>query len=148
MDNGSSENLVSQKLVEFMKLPTTLHEKPYSLGWVSKGSQFRVSLSYKVPISIGKHYIEEVLCDVLNLDVCHIIFGRPWQYDNDITYRGKDNVLMFTWNGQKITMAPVSHFDQNLVKKNSNFLIVTQSEKELDEAIKETQCICLVVIKG
>jgi len=148
VDIGSSENLVSQKLVEYLKLPTTLHQKPYSLGWVSKGSQFCVSLSCRVPISIGKHYKEEVLCDVLNMDVCHIILGRSWQYDNDITYRGKDNVLMFTWNGHKIVMAPVSHFDQNLVKKNSNFLVVTQSEKELDEAIKEIECICPVVIKG
>nr|ABN05712.1 hypothetical protein MtrDRAFT_AC148396g33v2 [Medicago truncatula] len=34
--------------------------------------------SCKVPISIGKHYREEVLCDVLDIDVCHILLGRPW----------------------------------------------------------------------
>ncbi|KAG7586297.1 Integrase catalytic core [Arabidopsis thaliana x Arabidopsis arenosa] len=148
VDNGSTENLVSQKLVEYLKLPTTLHEKPYALGWVSKGSQFGVTLSCKVPISIGKYYKEEVICDVLDMDVCHIILGRPWQYDNDVMYRGRDNVLMFTWNGHKIAMAPVSHSNQNLGKKNSNFLVLTHSEKELDEAIKETECICPVVIKG
>ncbi|XP_058769117.1 uncharacterized protein LOC131642988 [Vicia villosa] len=92
VDNGSTENLVSQKLVEYLKLPTEPHEKPYTLGWVSKGSQVRVTLAGKVPISIEKYYKEEVLCDVLDMDVCHILFGRPWQFDNDITYRGRDNV--------------------------------------------------------
>ncbi|MGG6712857.1 UNVERIFIED_CONTAM: retroviral-like aspartic protease, partial [Salmonella enterica subsp. enterica serovar Weltevreden] len=86
VDNGSSENLVSQKLVDYLRLPTEPHDKPYSLGWVRKGSQVRVAMTCKVPISIGKHYKEEVLCDVLDMDVCHILLGRPWQYDNDVTH--------------------------------------------------------------
>jgi len=68
VDNGSTENLVSKKLVDYFKLPTKPHEKPYSLGWVSKGSQVLVTLFCKVPISIGKHYREEVLCDFLNME--------------------------------------------------------------------------------
>ena len=110
IDNGSTENLVSQKLVNYFKLPAEPHEKPYALGWVSKGSQVRVTLSCRVPISIGKHYKEEVLCDVIDMDVCHILLGRPWQFDNDITYRGRDNVMMFTWGTRKIAMAPILHF--------------------------------------
>jgi len=86
VDNGSTKNLVSKKLVDYFKLPTEPHEKPNSLGWVSKGSQVRVTLSCKVLISIGKHYREEVLCDDLDMDVFHILHGRPWQFDNDITY--------------------------------------------------------------
>lgn len=75
VDNGSTENLVSQKLVDFMKLPTKQHEKPYPLGWIKKGSQVRVTMTCKVPISIGKDYKEEVICDVLDMDVCHVLFG-------------------------------------------------------------------------
>ncbi|CAA7053942.1 unnamed protein product [Microthlaspi erraticum] len=59
VDNGSTENLVSQKLVDFLKLPTKEHENPYPLGWIKKGSQVRVTMTCKVPISIGKHYKEE-----------------------------------------------------------------------------------------
>ena len=87
---------MSKKLVDYFKLPTEPREKSYSLGWVSKGFQVRVTLSCKVPISIGKHYREEILCNVLNMDVCHILLGRRWQFDNDITYRGQDNVILFT----------------------------------------------------
>ena len=148
VDNGSTENLVSKKLVDYFQLPTEPHEKPYSLGWVSKGSQVRVTLSCKVPISIGKHYREEVLCDVLDMDVCHILLGRPWQFDNDITYRGRDNVMLFTRGTHKIAMAPVLQFDKNPKEKKTSFLVMTQNEKELDDAVKETECFYPVVIKG
>ena len=85
---------MSKRLVDYFKLPTEPHENLYSLGWVNKGSQVRVTMSCKVPISIDKHYREEVLCDVLDMDVCHILLGRSWQFDNDITYRGRDNVML------------------------------------------------------
>ncbi|KAJ9561002.1 hypothetical protein OSB04_006162 [Centaurea solstitialis] len=82
IDNGSCENLVSQKLVNHLGLPTQPHESPYALGWVKKGPQARLTQVCKVPLSIGKYYKEDVLCDVLEMDACHILLGRPWQYDN------------------------------------------------------------------
>ena len=97
VDNGSTENLVSHKLVEYLKLPTEPHVKPYSLGWVSKGPEAKVSRTCRVPISIGRYYREDVLCDVLTMDVCHVLLGRPWQYNRDVTYRSKANVMMFLW---------------------------------------------------
>lgn len=115
VDNGSTENLVSQKLVDHLKLTTEIHEKPYTLGWVSKNSQVQVSLTCKVPISIGKHYKEEVLCDVLDMDVCHVLFGRPWLFDNNVTYKGRDNVMLFKWGDRKIAMAPVLTFNSSPV---------------------------------
>lgn len=148
VDNGSSENLVSQKLVDYLKLPTTRHEKPYGLGWVKRGSQVRVSMTCKVLISIGKHYKEEITCDVLDMDVCHILLGRPWQYDNDITYRGRDNVIMFTWGNHKIAMAPVKDFCNTAKEKKSSFLVMTHDDKELDGDVQEARCFYPLVVKG
>lgn len=54
IDNGSCENLVSQKLVDHLGLPTQPHSSPYSLGWVKKGPQVQVTRTCKVPLSIGK----------------------------------------------------------------------------------------------
>ncbi|KAL9666494.1 hypothetical protein QQ045_000828 [Rhodiola kirilowii] len=129
VDNGSAENPISQKLVDHLKLPTEPHENPYALGWVSKGSQVCVTRTCKVPISIEKHYREEVPCDVLDMDVCHVFLGHPWQYDNNVTYRGRDNVMMFTWERHKIAMTPISSFDR-LPSKQSNFLVRKHSEQE------------------
>lgn len=78
----------SHKLIYYLKLFTESHEKPYTIGWVSKPSQVRVTLACRFHISIEKHYKEEVLCDILDKDVCHSLLGRPGQFDNDITYRG------------------------------------------------------------
>jgi len=96
---------VSSKFLDSFKLSIETHEKPYTLGWVSKGSQVRVTLSCRVPISIGKHYKEKVICDVLNMNVCHILHSIPWQFDNDITYQGGENEMMFTWGTHKIAIA-------------------------------------------
>ncbi|CAJ2646166.1 unnamed protein product [Trifolium pratense] len=120
VDTGSTENLVSQKLVDYLKLSTEPHQKPYTLGWVSKDSQVRVTLACKVPTPLES-----------------ITEKRPWQFDNDITYRGRDNVMMFTWGTQKITMAPVLHFEKNQREKKSSFLLMTQSEEELNKDVKE-----------
>lgn len=68
---------MSQNLVDYLKLYMEPHENSYTIGWVSKDSLIRVTLAYNVPISIEKHYREEVLCDVLNMDVCHILLGIP-----------------------------------------------------------------------
>lgn len=80
--------------------------------------------------------------------MCHILLGRTWQFYNDITYRERDNVMMFTWGTHKISMAPVLHFDKTSGGKKSSFLVMTQSEKETDEAVKEIGFFCQVVSKG
>lgn len=55
---------------------------------------------------------------------------------------------MFTWGTYKIVMAPVLHLDKNPRENKSGFWVMMQSENELDEDVKETKCLCPVVIKG
>ena len=53
---------------------------------------------------MGKSSVDVILCDVVEMDVCHIILGRPWQYDVDATPTCKDNVYVFFKNGRKIDL--------------------------------------------
>ena len=56
---------------------------------------------------MGKSYVDEVVCDIVEMDACHLILGRPWQYDVDATHRCKDNVYVFFKNGRKIVLGPI-----------------------------------------
>ena len=82
------------------------------------------------------------------MDACHVLLGRPWQYDNDVTYKGRDNVMLFCWEGHKIAMAPVTHFEKSPEKTSDSFLIMTTSNQELEGDVREAQAFYPVVVKG
>ncbi|KAI0510488.1 hypothetical protein KFK09_011090 [Dendrobium nobile] len=80
---------------------------------------------YRVNFSIGKNYTCEVLCDVIEMDVCHMILGRPWQYDNGAMYDCRQNTYSFEWKGQKLRLlphAPVPNTNSNKDKAVLNIV--------------------------
>ena len=81
IDNGSCENFVSKVMVKALNLPTVKHTNLYKFGWIKKGTYSKVNEVCKVPLSIGLVYVDEVLCDVIDMDACHILLGRPLQFD-------------------------------------------------------------------
>ncbi|XP_074288194.1 uncharacterized protein LOC141613360 [Silene latifolia] len=60
-----------------------------------------------VSFSIGKNYINEALCDVIPMDGCHIIHGRPWKFDRYSVHYGKDNPYTFKFGSRKIILSPL-----------------------------------------
>ncbi|GJX22684.1 reverse transcriptase, partial [Tanacetum coccineum] len=51
-----------------------------------------------VPFSIGR-YSNEVYCDIVDMDACHLLFGRPWQFDVDARHDGRDNIYRLEKKG-------------------------------------------------
>jgi hypothetical protein len=80
IDSGSTDNLVSTEMVEKLELKTTTHPNPCKVSWLQKGHQVMVSQQCQVEFKIGG-YKDEILCDVIPMDACHILLGRPWQYE-------------------------------------------------------------------
>jgi hypothetical protein len=78
IDGGSCENVVSTTMVEKLNLKTEAHSHPYKLQWLRKGNDIQVTKKCLVQFSIGKNYQDEVMCDVVPMDACHILLGRPW----------------------------------------------------------------------
>ncbi|CAL8993802.1 unnamed protein product [Prunus brigantina] len=99
---------------------------------------------------ITLHYRDDVLCDVIDMDACHILLGRPWQFDVDATFKGRDNLILFSWNNRKIAMATTKPSKQSVEPKtrSSSFLTLFSSEQELNEAVKEAGYFCPLVLKG
>lgn len=60
------------------------HPSHYKVGWIRKGDETQVTEVAKVPLSISKYYQDEVECDILEMDACHVLFARPWQFDRNI----------------------------------------------------------------
>lgn len=106
IDNGSSENIVSQKLVNALNLKVDPHPNPYKVSWIKKGGEATINSICTVPLSIGNYYKDQIICDVLEMDVCHILLGRPWQYDLQATHKGRENTYEFLWMGRKVVLMP------------------------------------------
>eukprot|EP00253_Pinus_taeda_P013925 PITA_13925 len=77
IDSGSTDNLVATEMVEKLGLKRLKHPTPYKVSWLQKGHQLLVDEQCEVEFRIGKYH-DTVVCDVMPMDVCHILLGRPW----------------------------------------------------------------------
>ena len=107
INSGSSENIVSKAMVTKLGLQTRKHPSPYKIGWIKRGTEVKIMEICHIKFTIGKNYADEVTCDVVEMDACHIILGCPWQYDVDATYKGRDNMYVLMKGGLKVILGPI-----------------------------------------
>lgn len=106
IESGSTNNLVSTKMVYKLGLVETTHPAPYKVSWLQKGHQIIVTEQCKVEIQIGT-YKDAILCDVMPMDVCHVLLGRPWQFDRKVIHDGRRNTYTLEKDGNKHTLLPL-----------------------------------------
>ena len=56
---------------------------------------------------MGK-FSDEVLCDVVSMHATHLLLGRPWQFDRNVTHDGLTNRYSFVKDGKKMILVPLS----------------------------------------
>ena len=100
IDGGSTENIMSRSVVSKLGFKANKHPSPYSIGWIKKGFETKVTHICRFSFSIGNYYFDEVECDVVEMDSCHIILGIPWQSNVKVVHQ--DNVYIFMRGGRSL----------------------------------------------
>ena len=90
IDGGSCHNLASTNLCDKLQLPMKKHKHPYHVQWLDDNGTVMVQHTVSVSFKIGA-YEDTVECDVVPMTVCHMILGRPWQYDKGALHDGRTN---------------------------------------------------------
>ncbi|KAI0522935.1 hypothetical protein KFK09_005324 [Dendrobium nobile] len=141
VDSGSCENIASCALVEKLQLPTINHPQPYALSWIQKGNTIEVTKRCLVHFSIGK-FKDQAWCDVQPMDACHLLLGRPWQFDRKTVHNGFANTYTLTQGPETIVLMPAKF---SLEDMGNAQLMVTQAECRM--ALQQSEGGYLVLVK-
>ena len=57
-------------------------------------------------LKIGS-FNDEVLCDIMPMDCCHILLGRPWKFDRHVVYDGRVNKYTTRKDGVTYALLPL-----------------------------------------
>jgi len=121
VDSGSCCNCCSLRMVEKLSLQVVPHPKPYKLQWINEGGELTVDKQVKVEFYV-ENYKDNILCDVVTMEACHILLGRPWQFDKKTMHNGVTNEITFTHQEKKFVLYPLPPSqvvkDQVQMKKN------------------------------
>jgi hypothetical protein len=110
IDSGSCKNLVSLDLVEKLGLTTRQHSYPYKLQWFNTSGKTKVTKSARISFFTGCYH-DTADFDVVPMQACSILLGRPWEFDNDALHHGRTNTYTIIHKDKKITLLPLSPMD-------------------------------------
>jgi hypothetical protein len=88
IDGGRWNNLASSDMVDKLALITKPHPRPYHIQWLNKSGKAKVTKLARLNFAIGSYH-DVVECDVVPMQACHILLGRPWQFDKDSMHHGR-----------------------------------------------------------
>ena len=116
--------------------------KPYHVSWINDEHKVFVSKKCLVKFKIG-YYFDEVLCDIMPMDCCHILLVRPWQYDRHAVHDGRLNQYTLWVNEKKQTLLPLIEV---LHEVNCTAIKVYMvNGKQFEKEVKRNQ-VCFSII--
>ncbi|XP_074305313.1 uncharacterized protein LOC141640409 [Silene latifolia] len=149
IDGGSCTNVASSELVSKLGLATTAHPKPYALHWLDDGNSVKVTRQVRVGLTMGS-YEDDILCDVIPKDACHVLLGRPWQFDRDVIHRGRSNEYELKVKGKRVILKPMSAqavrtMNTKAKPKSNQALLI--NEREVKQILELGEVVYLLVAR-
>lgn len=135
IDSGSCTNVASSDMVNKLNLTTRDHPKPYKLNWLNDSAGLRVKKQALVTFTIG-NYTDSLWCDILPMSACHLLLGRPWQFDRKVHHEGDTNIYSLKVGEKNIRLLPLPPKVTPATPKadkHNFFLSAKEFEKEVEE---------------
>lgn len=89
-----------------------------------RGDELQVRYAFSVTFSIGEDYTDTMWCNVVPMDSCDILLGRPWMYDKNGTNGMRDNTYTFMHGEKQVTLRPMK---PEPPKKGSSFHLTKEA---------------------
>jgi hypothetical protein len=83
------------------------HPHSYNIQWFNNSSKVKVMQTPRVHFSIGScNAVADF--DVVPMDACSLLLGRPWEFYADGIHYGRTNTYTLMHKGKKITLVPMT----------------------------------------
>jgi len=89
VDNESCINVVASKLITTLGMKSVKHPNLYNVTWIDATSRDDQD-GCQIFIQFAT-YTDNVWCDILLVNVGHIILRRPWLFDLDVIIYRRTN---------------------------------------------------------
>jgi hypothetical protein len=86
-----------------------------------------------VSFSLGVKYKDKMWCDVVAMDACHLLLGRPSQYDRSAHHDGRKNTYSFMIGNVKIMLLPSTRNNLRPTKEAGHFQSLLEKHEEEGE---------------
>ena len=103
IDGESSMNVVSKDTVKLLNLKVEPHRNPFRVAWVNDHTLHVAQKCLSIQM---EDYKDEIYCDVVPMDVAHVLLGRPWLYNLNVTNFGIDKIYSFKYKGKNNILRP------------------------------------------
>ncbi|KAK1666378.1 hypothetical protein QYE76_054537 [Lolium multiflorum] len=130
IDGGSCHNLASTELCEKLNLTLRKHPHPYHIQWLSDKGNVKIQHTVTVNFKIGP-YEDTIECDVVPMTVCHMLLGRPWQFDKKAIHDGHTNAYTFKVKDKNFKLRPMT--PSQIIADNAKALARAQQHNHHSE---------------
>jgi hypothetical protein len=124
IDGCNCNNIASSDMVDKLALTKKSHPRPYHIQLLNNSGKAKVTKLVPLNFAIGPYHVV-VECDVVPMQTCHILLGRPWQFDKDFMHHGRLNQYSFLHLDKKIVLHTMSreaimHIDVAATRKTKS----------------------------
>lgn len=110
---------------------------------MQKDHKALVNEHFLVNFKIGS-YQDEFLCDIIPMDVFHMLLGTPWKFDQQVVHDGRANTFSLTKDGIHNKLKPLKEEEEKVC--NNSIIFLVDGRKFLEGMRHEHMCFALIPI--